>query len=159
MPDFIDDIPEKNDFRKKGMALSEEFAQLEGRRPRILVGVAVESLSRSMHKICNSLADIGFDVDIAPKFDHLKKLATQCLENDSDMILIGSENCISSQELLDFQSFVLPNQPDVMLGLYVRDPNCKPILKSQLKHWNIFDEKGSAHFMGFHLLSQLMRRT
>ena len=156
MSDFIDDIAENNEFRKKGLALSEEFALVEGRRPRILIAGAVETSTGSMNKICNTFADMGFDVDIAPKLKTLQKLAAQSLENDADMILICSDNCISYAELLDFQSCVLPNQPDMMMSLFVRDPNCMSSLEGHLKQWSIFDEKASAYLMGYNLLSQLL---
>ena len=156
MSDFSDDIYENNKFRKKGLALSEEFALLEGRRPRILVAGTTDILTGSMNRICNTFADMGFDVDIAPKLKNLKKLASQSLENDADMILICSENCISFTELLDFQSCVLPDQPDMMMSLYLRDSNCKSSLEGHLKQWSIFDDKASASLMGYNLLSQLL---
>ena len=156
MSDFSDDISENDKFRKKGLELSEEFALLEGRRPRILVGGATDILTGSMNRICNTLADMGFDVDIAPKLNTLKKLATQSLENDSDMIMICSEKCISCQELLDVQRCVWSNQPDIMMSLYIGDPNCVSTFESQLKNWKVFDQKAGAYFMGYYLLKQLL---
>lgn len=156
MPDLINYIPENNDFRKKGLALSEEFALLEGRRPRILVGKAGDSIEGSMNKICNTLADMGFDVDIAPKLKEIKKLATQSLENDTDVILIYSDNCVSYAELLDFQNCVLPNQPEIMMSLFVRDQSCLSTLRKHLNQWMLFDTKDSAYLMGYHILCHVL---
>ena len=156
MTNLINNIPENNDFRKKGLALSEEFALLEGRRPRILVGEVADILAGSMNKICNTLADMGFDVDIAPKFKELKKLATQSIENDTDVILIYSDNCVSYLELLDFQNRVLPNQVDIMMSLFVRDPSCLSTLRKHLNQWVIFEAKDNEYTMGYHLLRHLM---
>lgn len=156
MSDFSDDIYENNKFRKKGLALSEEFALLEGRRPRILVAGATDILTGSMNRICNTFADMGFDVDIAPKLKNLKKLASQSLENDADMILICSENCISSGELQEIQNEIRTNQPNLILSLFVKDPNCVSKLKGDLKEWTMFHEKASASLMGYNLLSQLL---
>jgi len=157
--DFIDDISENNEFRKKGLELSEEFALLEGRRPRILIGGAAETSTGSLNKICNTFADMGFDVDIAPKLKTLQKLAVHSLENDADMILICSDNCISYIELLDCQNHVLTYQPDMMMSLFVRDPNCMSILAGHLNQWTIFDAKDSAYLMAYNLLRKLLSRS
>lgn len=158
MSDLNNDISENATLRKKGLLLSEEFALLEGRRPRILVGAAAETLAGSMNKICNTLADMGFDVDIAPKLKTLKKLANQSLENDADILMIYSNNCISSEELLAVQHDVWNNQPYLVLSLFVRDPNCISTLEEYAKEWTVFDEKANAYFMGYHLLLQLLSR-
>ena len=156
MSDFINKHTENNDYRKKGLALSATFALLEGRRPRILVGKALATLDRSMNKLCNTLADMGFDVDIAPKLKEIKKIATQSIENDSDVILICSDQCVSYTELLDLENRILPNQPEIMMSLLVRDPNCSPTLKKQLNQWMIFDTKDNEYTMGYHILSHLL---
>ncbi len=158
MSDLNNDISENAALRKKGLLLSEEFALLEGRRPRILVGAAAETLAGSMNKICNTLADMGFDVDIAPKLKTLKKLANQSLENDADILMIYSNNCISSEELLEVQRDLLNNQPYLVPSLFLRDPNCISRLKKHAKEWTIFDEKANEYFMGYHLLSKLLSR-
>lgn len=158
MSDFINDIPENAAFREKGLLLSEEFALLEGRRPRILVGGVAETLAGSMNKICNTLADMGFDVDIAPKLKTLRKLATQSLENDADILLIYSNNCISSEELLEVQHDALDNQPYLELSLFVKDPNCISRLGQHADKWTIFYEMENEYFMGYHLLGKLLSR-
>lgn len=158
MSDFIEDISENEEFRNKGLALSEEFALLEGRRPRILIGGAVNTSTGSLNKICNTFADMGFDVDIAPKLKALQKLAVHSLENDVDMILICSDMCISSVELLNCQNHVLAYQPDMIMSLFVRDPNCMSILAGRLNQWIIFDAKDSAYFMAYNLLRKLLSR-
>ena len=156
MPDFTNKHTENNDYRKKGLELSEAFALSEGRRPRILVGKALATLDGSMNKICNTLADMGFDVDIAPKLKEIKKIATQSIENDSDVILIYSDQCVSYTELLDLENRILPNQPEIMMSLLVIDPNCSSTLRKQLNQWMIFDTKDNEYTMGYHILSHLL---
>jgi len=156
VPDLINKTPDNNDFRKKGLALSEEFALLEGRRPRILIGRDTYTLAGSINKICNTLADMGFDVDIAPKLKEIKELATQSLENDTDGILIYSDNCVSFAELLDFQNRVLTNQPEIMMSLFVRDSDCRSTLRKYLDQWKIFDTKDNEYSIAYQILSQLL---
>ena len=156
MPDLNNNIPENNNFRKKGLTLSEEFALFEGRRPRILVGKALDTLDGSMNKLCNTLADIGFDVDIAPKHKEIKKLATQSLENDTDVILIYSDNCVSDAELLNLENRVMPNQPGITMSLFVRDSNCVSTLRKYLNQWMIFDAKDNEYTIGYYILRHLL---
>jgi len=68
--------------------LADEFAKLEGRRPRILVALTKNNLSSQFNKISSSLADLGFDVDIAPRFISFKNLSRQAIENDVHVLLI-----------------------------------------------------------------------
>ena len=60
--------------------LVDEFAMLEGRRPRILVTLTDNNLSSQFNETSSSLADLGFDVDIAPRFMSYESLSRQAIE-------------------------------------------------------------------------------
>ena len=67
--------------------LSDKFAQLEGRRPRILVAkMGQDGHDRGAKVIATSFADIGFDVDIGPLFQTPAEVAMQAAENDVHII-------------------------------------------------------------------------
>jgi methylmalonyl-CoA mutase len=67
--------------------LSDEFALLGGRRPRILVAkMGQDGHDRGAKVIATSFADIGFDVDIGPLFQTPEEVARQAVENDVHVV-------------------------------------------------------------------------
>ena len=71
--------------------LSERFAKLDGRRPRILVAkVGQDGHDRGAKVIATSFADLGFDVDIGPLFQTPEEVAMQAAENDVHIVGISS---------------------------------------------------------------------
>jgi methylmalonyl-CoA mutase len=71
--------------------LSDTFAQLEGRRPRILVAkLGQDGHDRGAKVIATSFADLGFDVDIGPLFQTPAEAAKQAVENDVHIVGISS---------------------------------------------------------------------
>lgn len=70
------------------MHLVDEFANLEGRRPRILVALSKKAPNKQFNEISSSLADLGFDVDLAPRFISFESLSRQAMENDVHALLI-----------------------------------------------------------------------
>lgn len=68
--------------------LVDEFAKLEGRRPRILVALSKNAPNKKFNEISSSLADLGFDVDLAPRFISFESLSRQAMENDVHTLLI-----------------------------------------------------------------------
>ena len=70
---------------------SEEFAKLEGRRPRIMIAkMGQDGHDRGAKVIATSFADIGFDVDIGPLFQTPKEAAKQAVENDVHVVGVSS---------------------------------------------------------------------
>ena len=70
---------------------AESFAQLEGRRPRIMVAkMGQDGHDRGAKVIATSFADIGFDVDIGPLFQTPEEAAKQAVENDVHVIGVSS---------------------------------------------------------------------
>lgn len=67
--------------------LSDQFAKLEGRRPRILIAkMGQDGHDRGAKVIATGFADLGFDVDIGPLFQTPEEVAKQATENDVHVI-------------------------------------------------------------------------
>ena len=68
-------------------ALSDRFAKLDGRRPRILIAkMGQDGHDRGAKVIATGFADLGFDVDIGPLFQTPEEVAKQAAENDVHVI-------------------------------------------------------------------------
>ena len=72
-------------------ALADEFAEMDGRRPRILVAkMGQDGHDRGAKVIATSFADLGFDVDIGPLFQVPSEVAMQAAENDVHVVGVSS---------------------------------------------------------------------
>ncbi|MBK8350112.1 MAG: methylmalonyl-CoA mutase [Saprospiraceae bacterium] len=72
-------------------ALSDKFASLEGRRPRIMIAkLGQDGHDRGAKIIATSFADLGFDVDMGPLFQTPEEAARQAAENDVHILGISS---------------------------------------------------------------------
>ncbi|MCX7743012.1 MAG: methylmalonyl-CoA mutase [Flavobacteriales bacterium] len=71
--------------------LADEFAEKEGRRPRILVAkMGQDGHDRGAKVISTSFADIGFDVDVGPLFQTPAEVAKMAVENDVHIVGVSS---------------------------------------------------------------------
>ena len=71
--------------------LSNDFAQMEGRRPRIMIAkMGQDGHDRGAKIIATSYADMGFDVDLGPLFQTPEEAAKQAVENDVHILGISS---------------------------------------------------------------------
>jgi len=87
---YSSEMSQDKDF-VKARELADEFAALEGRRPRIMVAkMGQDGHDRGAKVIATSFADLGFDVDIGPLFQTPKEAAKQAIENDVHIIGISS---------------------------------------------------------------------
>lgn len=78
------------DFQK-ARKMADEFAALEGRRPRILVAkLGQDGHDRGAKVIASAFADLGFDVDIGPLFQTPKEAARMAAENDVHVVGIST---------------------------------------------------------------------
>ncbi|MDH3378487.1 MAG: methylmalonyl-CoA mutase [Gammaproteobacteria bacterium] len=69
-----------------------DFAEAEGRRPRILVAkLGQDGHDRGAKIIATAFADLGFDVDIGPLFQTPEEVARQAIENDVHVIGVSSQ--------------------------------------------------------------------
>ena len=68
---------------KKAQELTDKFAKLEGRRPRIMVAkMGQDGHDRGAKVVATGYADMGFDVDMGPLFQTPAEAAKQAVEND-----------------------------------------------------------------------------
>jgi len=87
---YSSEMSQDKDF-VKARELADEFAALEGRRPRIMVAkMGQDGHDRGAKIIATSFADLGFDVDIGPLFQTPNEAAKQAIENDVHIIGISS---------------------------------------------------------------------
>ena len=76
---------------KKALVLSDKFAELDGRRPRIMVAkMGQDGHDRGAKVVATGFADLGFDVDVAPLFQTPEEVAKQAVENDVHILGISS---------------------------------------------------------------------
>ncbi len=70
----------------------EDFAEAEGRRPRMLVvKMGQDGHDRGAKVIATAFADIGFDVDVGPLFQTPAEAAQDAIDNDVHVIGISSQ--------------------------------------------------------------------
>jgi methylmalonyl-CoA mutase len=70
----------------------DQFAEAEGRRPRMLVcKLGQDGHDRGMKVIASAFADIGFDVDIGPLFQMPDEAARQAIENDVHVVGVSTQ--------------------------------------------------------------------
>jgi methylmalonyl-CoA mutase len=70
----------------------EDFAALEGRRPRMLVvKMGQDGHDRGAKVIATAFADIGFDVDVGPLFQTPEEAARDAIDNDVHVVGISSQ--------------------------------------------------------------------
>ncbi|GAB1418799.1 methylmalonyl-CoA mutase [Bacteroidales bacterium] len=75
----------------KASEMANEFAQLEGRRPRIMIAkMGQDGHDRGAKVVSTGYADIGFDVDIGPLFQTPAEAARQAVENDVHVLGVSS---------------------------------------------------------------------
>ena len=81
----------KMDKFEEARKLADEFAEQDGRRPRIMVAkMGQDGHDRGAKVVATSFADMGFDVDISPLFQTPAEVAKQAIENDVHILGISS---------------------------------------------------------------------
>ncbi|WP_372459156.1 methylmalonyl-CoA mutase [Alkalihalobacillus deserti] len=71
--------------------LTDQFAENEGRRPRIMIAkMGQDGHDRGAKVISTAFADMGFDVDIGPLFQTPEEAALQAVENDVHILGMSS---------------------------------------------------------------------
>jgi methylmalonyl-CoA mutase len=75
----------------KACEMADEFAKLDGRRPRIMIAkMGQDGHDRGAKVVATGYADIGFDVDIGPLFQTPAESARQAVENDVHVLGVSS---------------------------------------------------------------------
>jgi methylmalonyl-CoA mutase len=82
----------KNDADfKKASELAKEFAEKEGRQPRIMIAkMGQDGHDRGQKVVSTGYADCGFDVDVGPLFQTPEEAAKQAVENDVHILGVSS---------------------------------------------------------------------
>ena len=71
------------DAFKRAQELTDKFAKMEGRRPRVMVAkMGQDGHDRGAKVVATGYADMGFDVDMGPLFQTPAEAAKQAVEND-----------------------------------------------------------------------------
>ncbi|WP_132994320.1 methylmalonyl-CoA mutase [Gordonia zhaorongruii] len=75
----------------EALAVVDEFAEAEGRRPRVLVAkMGQDGHDRGQKVIATAFADLGFDVDVGPLFATPEEVAAQAADNDVHVVGVSS---------------------------------------------------------------------
>jgi methylmalonyl-CoA mutase len=95
---YQSEVSDDENFRiAKEMA--DKFAELEGRRPRIMIAkMGQDGHDRGAKVIATSFADLGFDVDIGPLFQTPQETAQQATEND--VHIVGASSLAAGHKTL-----------------------------------------------------------
>lgn len=88
-----------NEQFQKAKQMADDFATLEGRRPRILIAkMGQDGHDRGAKIIATSFADLGFDVDMGPLFQTPAETARQAIEND--VHIVGASSLAAGHKTL-----------------------------------------------------------
>ena len=75
----------------KACALTEEFARIEGRRPRVMIAkMGQDGHDRGAKVVATGYADCGFDVDMGMLFQTPAEVCKEAIENDVHAIGVSS---------------------------------------------------------------------
>ena len=87
---YSKEIKDDSSF-KKARKMADQFAEQEGRRPRIMIAkMGQDGHDRGAKVVATGYADVGFDVDIGPLFQTPAEAAKQAVENDVHILGVSS---------------------------------------------------------------------
>jgi methylmalonyl-CoA mutase len=99
------------------IAAADEFAEREGRRPRILVAkMGQDGHDRGQKVVVSAFADLGFDVDVGPLFSTPDEVAQQAV--DADVHIVGVSSLAAGHLTLVPQlreALARHGRPDIMV--------------------------------------------
>ncbi|MEL4456203.1 methylmalonyl-CoA mutase [Lutimonas vermicola] len=97
--------------------LADHFAELEGRRPRVMIAkMGQDGHDRGAKVVASSFADLGFDVDMGPLFQTPEEVAKQAIEND--VHFVGASSLAAGHKTLIPQlidELAKLGRPDIMV--------------------------------------------
>tara|TARA_R110000868_G_scaffold28241_16_gene106201 strand:+ start:109 stop:2244 length:2136 start_codon:yes stop_codon:yes gene_type:complete len=117
----------------KAQKFADKFAEIEGRRPRVMIAkMGQDGHDRGAKVVASSFADLGFDVDMGPLFQTPEEVAKQAIENDVHFVgasslaaghktlipqLINELKKLGRPDIMVFAGGVIPEQDyDYLLG-------------------------------------------
>jgi len=75
----------------EAVKMADEFAALDGRRPRIMIAkLGQDGHDRGAKVVATAYADMGFDVDVGPLFQTPEEAVKQAVENDVHVFAVSS---------------------------------------------------------------------
>ncbi len=87
---YKSEAKDKSEFIE-AQELAKEFAEMEGRQPRIMIAkMGQDGHDRGAKVVATGYADIGFDVDMGPLFQTPEEAAKQAVENDVHVLGVSS---------------------------------------------------------------------
>jgi methylmalonyl-CoA mutase len=111
-----------------------EFAEREGRQPRILiVKLGQDGHDRGAKVVAAGLADLGFDVELGPLFQSPEGAARHALESDAHFVGVSTQagaHLILVPELVDALSRLGAKRVRVVLGGII-SPADRQLLESR----------------------------
>ncbi|WP_298476944.1 methylmalonyl-CoA mutase [uncultured Maribacter sp.] len=101
----------------KAQKLADQFAEIEGRRPRVMIAkMGQDGHDRGAKVIASSFADLGFDVDMGPLFQTPEEVAKQAIENDVHFVgassLAAGHKTLIPQLIKELEKL---GRPDIMV--------------------------------------------
>ena len=101
----------------RAQQLADKFAEIEGRRPRVMIAkMGQDGHDRGAKVVASSFADLGFDVDMGSLFQTPKEVAKQAVENDVHFVgassLAAGHKTLIPQLIDELESL---GRPDIMV--------------------------------------------
>ncbi|MDV7186205.1 methylmalonyl-CoA mutase [Lutibacter sp. TH_r2] len=101
----------------KAQKLADKFAEIEGRRPRVMIAkMGQDGHDRGAKVVASSFADLGFDVDMGSLFQTPEEVAKQAIEND--VHFIGASSLAAGHKTLIpqlIEELARLGRPDIMV--------------------------------------------
>ncbi len=87
---YKSEAKDKDEF-VEAQELVKQFAEMEGRQPRIMIAkMGQDGHDRGAKVVATGYADLGFDVDMGPLFQTPEEAAKQAVENDVHVLGVSS---------------------------------------------------------------------
>ena len=101
----------------KAQQMTDKFADIEGRRPRVMIAkMGQDGHDRGAKVVASSFADLGFDVDMGPLFQTPEEVAKQAIENDVHFVgassLAAGHKTLIPQLINELEKL---GRPDIMV--------------------------------------------
>ncbi|PKQ43660.1 methylmalonyl-CoA mutase [Confluentibacter flavum] len=101
----------------KAQQMADKFAEIEGRRPRVMIAkMGQDGHDRGAKVVASSFADLGFDVDMGPLFQTPEEVAKQAIENDVHFVgassLAAGHKTLIPQLIEELEKL---GRPDIMV--------------------------------------------
>ena len=101
----------------KAQKLADKFAEIEGRRPRVMIAkMGQDGHDRGAKVVASSFADLGFDVDMGSLFQTPEEVAKQAIEND--VHFVGASSLAAGHKTLIpqlIEELARLGRPDIMV--------------------------------------------